>query len=74
MLPKRLSLVTLLLTALVIISGCATTGKSKADSSTRYRIASDECIRFGHRRGSYYFNRCVEKILKSGENKPAEVD
>ncbi|MFC1494620.1 hypothetical protein ACFL6W_05010 [Thermodesulfobacteriota bacterium] len=74
MLPKRLLFGTLFLTALVVIAGCATTGKPEADPSIQYRNASDECIRCGHRRGSYYFNRCIEKILKSGGNTPAEVN
>jgi hypothetical protein len=66
MLPKRSFLGGLLLTALVIITGCATTGAYKDDPSRRYRIASDECIRFGHVTGSDGYYNCVEKRLESG--------
>jgi len=65
MLPKRLFLGALLLTALVITTGCATTGKSEDDYSSQYRNASDECIRFGYRRDSYDYHRCMEKRLGS---------
>ena len=66
MLAKRLFLgALLLLTALVIITGCATTGKSEDDYSTRYRNASDECIRYGWRRNSYDYHRCIEKRVGS---------
>ena len=66
MLSKRLFLsALLLLTALVIITGCATTGKSEDDYSTRYRNASDECIRNGYRRDSYDYHRCIEKKVGS---------
>ena len=74
MLPKRLLLGTLLLTAMLIVAGCATTGESRDDFLVRYRIAKDECIRFGHRRCTYDYNRCMERILKSAQNTPAEVN
>ena len=67
MLPKRLFLGALLLTALVIITGCATTGESKDHYSSQYRNASDECIRFGYRRDSYDYHRCIEKRLGSSK-------
>lgn len=62
MLLKRLFFSALLLVAFVII-GCTTTGKAKVDPSTRYSYAHDSCIKFGHRRGTYDYNRCMEKIL-----------
>lgn len=68
MLPKRLFLgALLLLTALVIIPGCATTGESEDDYETRYRNASDECIRFGYRRDSYDYHQCVKERAGSEE-------
>jgi hypothetical protein len=66
MLPKRSFLGALLMTTLVIMTGCATTGDYKDDPSRRYRIASDECIRFGHVTGSDGYYNCVEKRLGSG--------
>ena len=64
MLAKRQFLnALLLLTALVIIAGSATTGKSEDDYSSRYRNASDECIRFGYRRDSCDYRRCIAKRL-----------
>ena len=54
-----------ILISLVMITGCATTGESEDDYSSRYRNASDECIRFGYRRDSYDYNRCIEKRLGS---------
>ena len=65
MLMKRLFLGALLLTALAVVAGCGTTGKSKDDYSSQYRNASDECIRFGYRRDSYDYHRCIEKRLGS---------
>lgn len=66
MLPKRLFLgVLLLLTALVIITGCATTDNSEDDYATRYRNASDECLKFGYRRDSYDYHQCIERRLES---------
>ena len=70
MLPKRMLLGALLLTALVIMAGCATTGESDDDYARQYRNASEDCIRFGYVRDSYAFNRCVEKRLKSGKKLP----
>ena len=68
MLLKRLLLgVLLLLTALVFIPGCATNSTSKDDYTTRYRNASDECIRFGYRRDSPEFKKCVEERIGSRE-------
>lgn len=67
MLLKRLFLGALLLTAFVMITGCATNGESKDDYETLYRNASDECIRFGYRRDSYDYHRCIEKRLGSEE-------
>ena len=65
MLAKRLFLGALLLAVLVIITGCATTGKSEDDYSSQYRRASDECIRFSYRRDSYDYHRCIEKRVGS---------
>ena len=67
MLLKRFFLGALLLTVLVMIDGCAVTGESENNDKTQYRNASDECIRFGFRRDSPEFKRCVEKRLESGE-------
>lgn len=67
MLPKRLLLWALLMVALGFITGCATTGKSRDDPQVQYRIAKDKCKSFGLRCGTYDFNRCIERILKSGE-------
>ncbi|MBN1834085.1 MAG: hypothetical protein JW896_18455 [Deltaproteobacteria bacterium] len=67
MLPKRIFLGSLLLTAVVIMTGCATTGDYKDDPSRRYRIASNECIRFGHVTGSVGYYACVEKRLGFGK-------
>lgn len=69
MLPKRLLLGTLLLTALVVISGCATTRVYEVDAETQYSYAHDTCIRYGHRRGTYDYCRCMEKILKTGRER-----
>ena len=66
MLLKRLFLDALLLTVLVMITGCAATGDYKDDPSRRYRVASEECIRFGHVTGSLGFYSCVDKRLGSG--------
>jgi len=66
MLLKRLFLgALLLLTASLMIPGCATTGESEDDYGTRYRNASDECLRFGYRRDSYDFHKCVEERVGS---------
>lgn len=70
MLSKRLLLGALLLTALVIIAGCATTGESEDDYARQYRNASEECIRFGYVRDSYAYHRCIEKRLKSKKEIP----
>jgi len=70
MLPKRLFLGALLLTALVIIAGCAITGKSKdqSQSSIQYRNAHNICIRFGYTRDSNSYNRCMDRVLRSKKN------
>lgn len=66
MLLKKLFLITLLLLiALVMIPGCATTGKSKDDDARQYRIARDECVRFGYRSDTPEFKSCIEKRLES---------
>lgn len=66
MLPKRLFLGALLLSVFANINGCpTTTGISEDSYEARYRMASDECIRFGHRRGSYDYKRCIEKRMES---------
>jgi hypothetical protein len=65
MLLKRLFFGGLLLTAFVIIQGCATNGEPKDDYSTRYRNASNECLRFGYRRNSYDYHRCIERRVGS---------
>jgi hypothetical protein len=62
MLLKRLFLGALLLwTIFVMITGCASTGESKDNYATQYRNASSECIRFGYRRDSYDYHRCIER-------------
>ncbi|NLA75694.1 MAG: hypothetical protein GX846_09550 [Deltaproteobacteria bacterium] len=48
----------------VLTSGCATIEGSKDEAKRQYRMASDECIRFGHRRGSYDYKKCVEKRME----------
>ena len=63
MLPKRLFLGVLLLTTLIMITGCVTTGRSEDDYETRYRNASDECIRFGHVTGSDDYYGCIDRRL-----------
>jgi hypothetical protein len=63
MLPKRLFLGALLLTALVIITGCATTGKSKDLLFSRFRIADKACIRYGFVSGTDGHARCIYKML-----------
>ena len=67
MLPERLILGALLLAALVMITGCATTAKSEDDYETLWRNASDECIRFGHVIGSDGYSNCMVKRLGSGK-------
>jgi hypothetical protein len=67
MLPKRLLLGALLMVMSAIITGCATTVESGNDPMVQYRIAKDKCIRFGLRCGTYDYNRCIERILKSGK-------
>jgi len=63
MLTKRLFLDALLLTVLVIITGCATTGKSKDPLSRQIRRANDICLRFGYAKGSDDYNLCIYKNL-----------
>ena len=65
MLLKRFFLGALFFTMFVNISGCASTGDTVDSEKAQYRIASDECLRFGHRRDSYDYKQCVEKRLKS---------
>jgi hypothetical protein len=65
MILKRLFLSALLLTTVVMITGCSTVGPSKDPNKIQYRIAGDECIRRGHRRGTYDYNRCVAKRVES---------
>ena len=67
MLPKRLFLGTLLLAALVMITGCATTAKSGDDYETLWRNASDECKRLGHLTGSDGYSNCMMKRLGSAK-------
>lgn len=67
MLPKRMLLGALLMVTSLIITGCATDGVPENDPLVQYRIAKDECIRFGLRRGTYDYNRCMERILRSGD-------
>ena len=71
MLPKRLFLGALLLTAFVMMTGCATNGTPEDDYARQYRNASEDCIRFGYTRGSYAFHQCVEKRLKSEKEIPS---
>jgi len=66
MLPKRLLFGALSLTVFVMMTGCATTGDYRDDPARRYRIASEECIRFGHVTGSDGFNSCMDKRLGTG--------
>ena len=66
MLTKRLFVGALSITALVIMTGCSTTGSYKDDPSRQYRVVHDECIRFGHVTGSVGYYRCVEKRMGSG--------
>ena len=62
--PKRLFFVSLLLMVMVIISGCATTEKSKEERFlTQYRNAGDDCIRWGHVRESDGYHRCIYTLL-----------
>ena len=65
MLAKRVFLGVLFFAALVMISGCATTGNSVDDYSTQYRNASDECLKFGYRRDSYDYHQCIEDRVGS---------
>lgn len=63
MITRRLLFI--IVSVLLMVTGCATIGKSEDPSKTQYRIASDECVRFGLRRGSYDFKKCLEKRLKT---------
>ena len=72
MLAKGLYFGGILVMSLLIVTGCATTDKPEDRSSSRYEMVSDECIRFGYRRDSYDFERCVEKKLNSGETPSSE--
>ncbi len=65
MLLKRLFLGVLLLTPLLLITGCAAISKPQDPSSIQYSNASDECLRRGLRRGSYEYQDCMDKILES---------
>lgn len=67
MLAKGLYFGGVLVTSLLMVTGCETTYRPEDRVSSQYRMASDECIRFGYRRDSYDFNRCIERRLKSGE-------
>ena len=67
MLPKRLFLSALLLTKLAIITGCSTVCQHEDFYATQYRNAYCECICSGLRRGTYDFNRCLEKRLESAK-------
>jgi hypothetical protein len=68
MLPKRLFLGALLLTSLVIITGCAITSKSKENSSIQYRNAQNVCISFGYTRYSNAYHQCIDRVLQSSKN------
>ena len=76
MLLKRVFLgAILLLTTLIMITGCASTGETDDDYSRQYRNASSECIRFGYRRDSYDYHRCIERRVGSEkENLSPEQD
>ena len=64
MLMKRLLFSTLLLTVLVIFTGCSTTGKTKEEIFlTKYRNAGDECIRWGYVRETDGYHRCIYTLL-----------
>jgi hypothetical protein len=54
----------ILLTSFVIFTGCAATGNYKNDHSRFQRIASRECISFGHVFDSDGYNQCMEKRLR----------
>ncbi|MBN1905244.1 MAG: hypothetical protein JW927_09125 [Deltaproteobacteria bacterium] len=70
MIIRRMLLV--IVSTLVLVSGCASIDGSKDPSKRQYRMASDDCIRFGHRRGSYDFKKCMEKKLEIMNNKIQE--
>ena len=65
MLPVRILIGALFLMVLLSFNGCSTTGKQERSYKARYRIASNECIRFGLRRGSYDYNKCIERRLNT---------
>ena len=67
MLTKRFFFGAMLLISLVIISGCATTDEPKDSYKAQYNNVSNECIRWGHRRGSYDYHRCIENKLEIGK-------
>jgi hypothetical protein len=62
----------IIVSILVLVSGCASIEESKDPLNRQYRMASDDCIRFGHRRNSYDFKRCMEKKLGSQRNRPQD--
>ena len=64
MLRKKSFIDTLLVASLVIVAGCAATGNFKDTHSRFQRIASKECISFGHVFGSDGYNQCMEKRLR----------
>ena len=65
MLPRRLLLGAMFLTGLFMIDGCATTEEPVDRSLSQYQRASYECISWGLRRGSYDYQRCIEKKLET---------
>ena len=62
MLLKRLSLGALLLAALIIITGCATTTEDTSLQEVR-RHAEMECRGMGYDPGTFDFNECVQKTI-----------
>ncbi|GEM_PF-3122250 len=57
-----------IISILALVTGCASMEKHKDPSKRQYRMASDDCIRFGHRRGSYDYKKCLEKKLGTQNN------
>lgn len=67
MLPKRFFLGVAAISLLIIITGCSVISQYKDPEKTRYLHAQEECIRYGHRRGSYDYNRCMDKRLEASK-------
>ena len=63
--PKKLFSAALILILLAVFTGCSTTGRYKDPEKLRYQRASEECIRYGLRRGSHDYKNCMEKRLEA---------